>query len=89
MSAVEELQKVGFGDAMTVERLLHDRDAKQGLRQKVLILDEAGMVSGRRMSEFLRLAYEGGARVVFSGDTRRFKAWRRAMRCGFSKRNRG
>jgi len=89
MSAVEELQKVGFGDAMTVERLLQDRGTQQGLRQKVLILDEAGMVSGRRMSEFLRLAYEGGARVVFSGDTRRFKAWRRAMRCGFSKRNRG
>ncbi len=70
MSAVEELQKVGFGDAMTVERLLEDRGAQQGLRHKVLILDEAGMVSGRQMSEFLRLAEAGGARVVFSGDTR-------------------
>ncbi len=74
MSAVEELQKVGFGDAMTVERLLQDRGAQQGLRRKVLILDEAGMVSGRQMSEFLRLAEAGGARVVFSGDTRQIQS---------------
>ena len=74
MSAVEELQKVGFGDAMTVERLLQDRGPQQGLRQKVLILDEAGMVSGRQMSEFLRLAAEGDARIVFSGDTRQIQS---------------
>ena len=74
MSAVEELQKVGFKDAMTVECLLQDRGAQQGLRQKVLILDEAGMVSGRQMSEFLRLAEAGGARVVFSGDTRQIQS---------------
>ena len=59
---------------MTVERLLHDRTAQQALRQKVLILDEAGMVSGRQMSEFLRLAEAVGARVVFSGDTRQIQS---------------
>ena len=74
MSAVEELQKVGFRDAMTVERLLQDRTAQQALRQKVLILDEAGMVSGRQMTEFLRLAERVGARVVFSGDTRQIQS---------------
>ena len=74
MSAVEELQKVGFADAMTLERLLQDRTAQQALRQKVLILDEAGMVSGRQMTEFLRLAAEGDARVVFSGDTRQIQS---------------
>jgi conjugative relaxase-like TrwC/TraI family protein len=74
MSAVEELQKVGFGDAMTLERLLQDRTAQQALCQKVLILDEAGMVSGRQMAEFLRLADEWGARVVFSGDTRQIQS---------------
>jgi len=74
MSAVEELQRVGFGDAMTVERLLQDRTVQPSLRQKVLILDEAGMVSGRQMAEFLRLAEAGGARVVFSGDTRQIQS---------------
>jgi conjugative relaxase-like TrwC/TraI family protein len=74
MSAVEELQKVGFADAMTLERLLQDRMAQQALRQKVLILDEAGMVSGRQMTEFLRLADERDARVVFSGDKRQIQS---------------
>jgi ATP-dependent exoDNAse (exonuclease V) alpha subunit len=74
MSAVEELQRVGFADAMTLERLLQDRTAQQALWQKVLVLDEAGMVSGRQMTEFLRLADERGARVVFSGDTRQIQS---------------
>ena len=74
MSAVEELQKVGFAEAMTLDRLLQDRTAQQALRQKVLILDEAGMVSGRQMTEFLRLAAERDARVVFSGDTRQIQS---------------
>jgi ATP-dependent exoDNAse (exonuclease V) alpha subunit len=60
MSAVEELQRVGFADAMTLERLLQDRTAQEALWQKVLVLDEAGMVSGRQMTEFLRLADERG-----------------------------
>ena len=74
MSAVEELQRVGFADAMTLERLLQDRTAQQALWQKVLVLDEAGMVSGRQMIEFLRLADERGARVVFCGDTRQIQS---------------
>ncbi len=57
-----------------MERLLQDRTAQQALRQKVLILDEAGMVSGRQMTEFLRLADERDARVVFSGDTRQIQS---------------
>jgi ATP-dependent exoDNAse (exonuclease V) alpha subunit len=40
------------------------------LRNKVVILDEAGMVSGRQMSELLRLAEQEAARIVFSGDTK-------------------
>jgi ATP-dependent exoDNAse (exonuclease V) alpha subunit len=57
-----------------LERLLQDRTAQQALWQKVLVLDEAGMVSGRQMGEFLRLADERDARVVFSGDTRQIQS---------------
>ena len=56
MSAVEELQKVGFKDAVTIERLLQDPRIQSALRNKVLIVDEAGMVSGRQMHELLELA---------------------------------
>jgi conjugative relaxase-like TrwC/TraI family protein len=69
MSAVEELQKVGFGEAMTLERLLHDERAQSALAGAVLLLDEAGMVSGRQMHELLKLTEEQSARIVFSGDT--------------------
>jgi len=69
MSAVEELQKVGFSGAITVEKLLQDQNARSDIRGKVLIVDEAGMVSGRQMSELLKLAEEQTARIVFSGDT--------------------
>jgi conjugative relaxase-like TrwC/TraI family protein len=69
-SAVHELQRVGFAEAITIQRLLVDRDQQQRLRDQVLIVDEAGMVSAQQMTSLLALAEQQGARVVFSGDTR-------------------
>ena len=73
-SAVEELQKVGFRDAMTVSSLLENETAQSALRQRVLIVDEAGMISGRQMEGLLRLAEQQQARVLFSGDTRQIQS---------------
>jgi conjugative relaxase-like TrwC/TraI family protein len=73
-SAVEELQKVGFKDSITIARLLEDQIAQQGLRGNVLIVDEAGMVSGRQMESILALAHREDARVVFSGDSRQIQS---------------
>jgi conjugative relaxase-like TrwC/TraI family protein len=69
-SAVDELEKVGFRDAMTVSRLLEAQEPQGALRGRVLIVDEAGLVSGRQMQSLLHLAEDQGARIVFSGDTR-------------------
>jgi conjugative relaxase-like TrwC/TraI family protein len=69
-SGVEELHKVGFRDAITVSRLLQDETAQTALRHRVLIVDEAGKISGRQMEGILRLAERQQARVLFSGDTR-------------------
>ena len=74
MSAVEELQKVGFSDAITVERLLQGGGAQTDLFGKALIVDEAGMVSGRQMSELLKLADEQSMRIIFSGDTKQIRS---------------
>lgn len=74
MSAVEELQKVGFSNSATIQRLLQDQQVQAGLRGKVLIVDEAGMVSGRQMAELLQLAERQSARIVFSGDTRQIQS---------------
>jgi conjugative relaxase-like TrwC/TraI family protein len=53
-SAVDELQKVGFRDAMTVSRLLEDQESQRALAGKVMIVDEAGMVSGKQMQSLFR-----------------------------------
>jgi conjugative relaxase-like TrwC/TraI family protein len=74
MSAVEELQKVGFENALTLERLLQDKRSQMRLRGQVLIVDEAGMVSGRQMWELLRLAEHQAARIIFCGDTRQIQS---------------
>jgi conjugative relaxase-like TrwC/TraI family protein len=73
-SAVEELHKVGFKDAVTIERFLQDRDLQAGPANRVVIVDEAGMVSGRQMGEMLRLAEGISARIVFSGDTKQIQS---------------
>jgi ATP-dependent exoDNAse (exonuclease V) alpha subunit len=73
-AAVEELQKVGFSQAMTVARLLSDPQQRHELAGQVLIVDEAGMVSGKDMAELLSLARSKDARIVFSGDTRQIKS---------------
>ena len=73
-SAVEELQRVGFGDAMTIARLLEDHTAQASLRSKILVVDEAGMISGRQMEGLLKLAEQEHARILFSGDTRQIQS---------------
>jgi ATP-dependent exoDNAse (exonuclease V) alpha subunit len=73
-SAVHELQRVGFSQAMTMQRLLVDPEAQASLRDRVLIVDEAGMVSARQMTALLALAERQAARVVFSGDTRQLQS---------------
>jgi ATP-dependent exoDNAse (exonuclease V) alpha subunit len=72
--AVEELQKVGFRDAMTISRLLDDPKAQTALHGRVLVVDEAGMVSGRQMEGLLKLAEREDARILFSGDTRQLQS---------------
>lgn len=74
MSAVEELQKVGFGNAMTVDRLLQDQRAQTEAHGKILIVDEAGMLSGRQMSGILELAEQQRNRIVYCGDTKQLRS---------------
>ena len=74
VSAVDELRKVGFSDAVSVQRLLQDQQLQAEVTGKVLIVDEAGMLSGRQMLDLLNLAQARGLRIVFSGDTRQIKS---------------
>jgi ATP-dependent exoDNAse (exonuclease V) alpha subunit len=71
---VDELEQVGFSQARTIQRLLVDPREHANLRDRVLIVDEAGMVSARQMTALLELAEQQAARVVFSGDNRRLQS---------------
>lgn len=73
-AAVEELQKVGFPQAMTIARLLVDPQQRDELAGQVLIVDEAGMVSSKEMAELIDLAKAKGARILYSGDTEQIKS---------------
>ena len=73
-SAVEELQKVGFPQAMTIARLLADPQQRHELLGQVLVVDEAGMVASKDMAELLELAKTKNARIVYSGDTAQIKS---------------
>jgi hypothetical protein len=74
LSAAEELKKTGFQNALTLEGLLQNKEAHPQLSGRAIIVDEAGMVSGRQMHELLRLAQRFDARIIFCGDTKQIQS---------------
>jgi conjugative relaxase-like TrwC/TraI family protein len=74
MSAVEELQKVGFPGAMTISRLLQDTQSQSRLAGSTVIVDEAGMISTGQMAAIIQLAEKQDVRLVFSGDTKQIQS---------------
>jgi ATP-dependent exoDNAse (exonuclease V) alpha subunit len=74
LDAVEVLQETGFQNAMTIEKLLQDKDNHPDLVGRAIVVDEAGMVSGRQMHELLSLASRFNARIIFSGDTKQIQS---------------
>jgi conjugative relaxase-like TrwC/TraI family protein len=70
--ATMSLQGEGFEEVATCDRLLGDLDRGQeqlGPRT-VLVVDEAGMVSSRKLGRLLEHAQQAGAKVVLVGDDR-------------------
>lgn len=73
-SAVRELKERGFHEAMTIERMLLDSQTHESMVGRVLIVDEAGMVSGRQMQGIIDLAEKANGRLIFVGDTQQIKS---------------
>jgi ATP-dependent exoDNAse (exonuclease V) alpha subunit len=65
------MERDGFPSPATVTSFLLKRELVEGA---VVVVDEAGQIGGRQMSELLRLARERNARVILSGDTRQHGA---------------
>jgi conjugative relaxase-like TrwC/TraI family protein len=68
---VVDMERDGFPSPTTVTNFLLKHEFVEGA---VVIVDEAGQIGGRQMSELLRLARERNARVILSGDTRQHGA---------------
>jgi conjugative relaxase-like TrwC/TraI family protein len=67
--AAEVLQKEGFGDAHTVERLLVDRQMQGSMQGQVILVDESGLLSVKDMKRLFDVANEQDARVLLVGDS--------------------
>lgn len=72
--ARDELQKEGFGSAATVQRYLVDEGFQLNARGKVLLVDEAGMLSTPQLGKLLRIAERNNNRVILVGDTKQHEA---------------
>jgi conjugative relaxase-like TrwC/TraI family protein len=60
----------GFENADTLASLIQNKSRHQELKNQVIWIDEAGMVSNKDMNHVLAIAKEQNARVILSGDTR-------------------
>jgi conjugative relaxase-like TrwC/TraI family protein len=67
--AAAVLQKEGFGEAATVERLLIDSEMQSKIRGQVLLVDEAGLLSVKDMKRLFDVAKQQNARLILVGDS--------------------
>jgi conjugative relaxase-like TrwC/TraI family protein len=68
---IVDMERDGFLSPTTVTSFLLKHELLEGA---IIVVDEAGQIGGRQMSELLRLARERNVRVILSGDTRQHGA---------------
>jgi conjugative relaxase-like TrwC/TraI family protein len=68
------LRSEGFENATTVAALLHSRKMQDEIRNGVLLIDEAGLLSAPQLKQVAQLAQEKNCRVILSGDTAQHSA---------------
>ena len=66
--ATEVLRKELTIKADTLQQLLINQDLQQRIKNKVIIVDEAGLISTEQMRDLCRIARENNNRLVLTGD---------------------
>jgi conjugative relaxase-like TrwC/TraI family protein len=66
--ATEELRKELTLKADTLQQLLVNEGLQKRIRNKVIIVDEAGLVSTKQMRDLCRIARKNNNRLVLTGD---------------------
>lgn len=74
MATHEVLRKEGFDNAQTVARLLKDPDEQRKLKNGVLWVDEAGLLSIPDLARLVQLVETKRCRLLLTGDTRQHRA---------------
>ncbi len=69
-AAKDVLVSEGFETAETSQRLLIDKKLQAQLKNQLMWVDEAGLLSTKDMVGILKIAKEQNARLILSGDTR-------------------
>lgn len=67
-------QEEGFNEAQTIAYLLANPEAQAAVKDSVIWIDEAGLVSTRTMAKVFTIAEEQNARVVLMGDSKQHRA---------------
>lgn len=68
--AREALIHAGFKDADTVQRFLVSETLQAEAARRVLLIDEAGLLSTEQLDHLTRIAWEQRARLLLVGDTK-------------------
>ena len=71
--AKQVLQKDGFEDANTVQRLIVDKDMQAQMAGGVMWVDEAGLLTNKDMTSLVRISNEQDARLILVGDPKQHK----------------
>ena len=71
--AAEGLEKESGIKSETVHSFLQKEESREG-KNRVIIVDEAGMIGSIQMNEIIENAKKKGDKVVFIGDTKQFKS---------------
>jgi len=72
--AVEELRKIGAHDAITVDKLLTNAEHQAFARGKLLVVDEAGLLSNDHGIQLLRFVRDNQCRLQYVGDTKQLQS---------------
>ncbi|MEM9167050.1 MAG: MobF family relaxase [Planctomycetota bacterium] len=70
----DTLQADGFANAKTVAAYLVDPSTPEVIRNQVLWVDEAGLLSAPDMARLIELAHENDTRLILTGDTRQHRS---------------
>lgn len=63
-------RREGFENANTVASLLQNKASQGELKNSIIWVDEAGMLSNKDMNKLLDIAQEQNARLILTGDTK-------------------